>query len=193
MHKRLTGIVLGIGVAVVAVGAFAATAGAAPTDRASDHLAVLAQPQGGGDVLPAFVRTADIGDRGLLVASTRLVGQAEGARHFAGEDKAGQVCLISVLGSTPADLVMGATCAGTAEFTEEGLTLQVKGPATATEAHLLPEGYSAAAQQRPELTVLSPNLAVSDPNAGSAAAIPLASAKGATSGLALANLPAARS
>jgi hypothetical protein len=194
MQRRLLAVVLGASAVVVAVGAFAATAGAAPTARASDHLTLLSKPQTAGDALPAFVAASELGDEGLLAGSTRLLGQSQGAWHWVAEDKSGQVCLVTMLGSTPADQVIGATCTAPAAFARRGLTLQVAGPATASEAHLLPDGYSAAAKARPELTVLSPNLAVSDPYASPAAsAIPLAPAKGAASALQLDNLAAVRS
>jgi hypothetical protein len=185
--------VIGAGAVVVAVGAFTATAGAAPTARASDHLTLLSRPQASGDALPAFLPASELGDEGLLAGSTRFLGQSQGARNWVAEDKSGQICLVTMLGSTPADQVTGTTCIAPAAFAKRGLTLQVAGPAAAAETHLLPDGFEAAAKARPELTLVSPNLAVSDPYSSPAAtAIPLAPAGKATSGLQLDNLSAVK-
>ncbi len=126
---------------------------------------MLSRTQVATDALPSFLQAGDLGNQGLLAGSTRLLGAAQGARHWVAKDRSGEVCLISVLGTTAADQVTGVTCAPAAQFAKEGLTLQVTGPGTASEAYLLPDGYAGAARSVSGLVMVSDNLAVSDPNA----------------------------
>ncbi|HEX4815972.1 MAG TPA: hypothetical protein VFV66_24770 [Nonomuraea sp.] len=193
MRKKLIAAALVGSAVAVAVSVFAGTAGAAPTSPPAGRLALLAQPERAQDALPDFVPAAQLADDGLVINSTRLLGQAKGARHWAARDTAGNVCLVTTLGSTPAEQVTGMTCASPKDFDAKGLTLQVARLTDATEAHLLPDGYTAAAQASPQLTVISPNLAISDATDGSTAPIPLAPGNGATSELKIPNLSAAGS
>lgn len=166
MKRKIVILALATSAAAVVTGVFVASgASAGPVEPASARLSVLSRAQAAGDALPSFLKPGDLGRDGLKAGSTRLLGTAQGARHWAAEDASGEVCLISMLGTTAADEVTGITCAPTAQFAKQGLTLQVTGPGEATEANLLPDGYAGAAGTVPGLKVVSGNLAVSDPYA----------------------------
>jgi hypothetical protein len=164
MKRKFVVLALATAAAAVTTGVLA-TPGASAEPAGTLRLSVLSRAQVAADALPSFLPAGDLGNQGLLAGSTRLLGAAQGARHWAAEDRSGEVCLVSVLGTTAADQITGVTCAPVAQFAKEGLSLQVTGPGKASEAHLLPDGYAGAARSVSGLVMVSDNLAVSDPNA----------------------------
>ena len=153
MSSRLrttAGVLAGLSVATSL--AMATPAAAEPQGR----LSVLSAPRTAKDALPGYVpRFA--GER-IAADSTRFLGTAEGASHWAAVNASGKPCLVSVIPGK--DWTAATTCASARTLATKGIGLQVGGRSTASEAYLVPDGYTVAGARR-----VAPNLVTLDPNA----------------------------
>jgi hypothetical protein len=135
----------------------------ASTDKAQDdptgYLNLLARPQSIEDTLPQVIGAHMFAS--VARSSIRYLGEAGGAQHWAGIDQSDHLCLITLLPGP--DWTAAATCTPQVQFAAHGLTLQVTGPDSATEVHLLPDGYAVGAEAIAKLNLATPNLATSDP------------------------------
>ena len=157
---RRTRAIVPVAAALAAV-ASTASAGLADTRTpAAAQLSVLSAPRAAGDALPGYVpRFA--GER-IAADSTRFLGTAEGASHWAAVNASGKPCLVSVIPGK--DWTAATTCASARTLATKGIGLQVGGRSTASEAYLVPDGYTVAGARKvaPNLVTLKPTAARPD-------------------------------
>ncbi|MEO8263705.1 MAG: hypothetical protein ABI566_14145 [Pseudolysinimonas sp.] len=128
-----------------------------------DTLGVLAQAQVAGDRLPAAVPLALHGQGGLVAATARSVGSADGIRYWTALDLRGQVCVVAV---SAGGGYTASSCVPATVFAAGGVALRVDDAVHGTgwQAVLVPDGSLPASTKLGGWRSASANLVVAGPD-----------------------------
>jgi hypothetical protein len=115
--------------------------------------ALLDEPQAAEDALPDVSSLEDGGSIELVPSTSRLLGEAEGARFWAARDQLGDFCILSMPLDAPEEQVIG--CSG---GDGDGLGLSGQGvPTVSWHADGAPEGTEGDTVLRGHLLVRAPH------------------------------------